>query len=176
MALTLPQQRCWADPIKAPCMLLKRCYVSLRACTNSRACLRCFPACACTFVFIMPCPSMFNVSPQTHAKARWTDRLIFKIHAQNAWSAGIYTSGNALYPSTSYLDDLMLAAGFLYWATKTPLYKADAEAWQSQLQSTNDPSITNLEPSYDNNYWAANVVMYRATGDKAYLQVRAASY
>ena len=65
----------------------------------------------------------------------------------------------------------MLAAGFLYWATKTPLYKTDAEDWRSQLLSSNDPSISSLEPSYDNNYWAANVVLYHATGDKMYLQV-----
>ena len=85
--------------------------------------------------------------------------------------AGVYTSGNALYPSTSYLDDLMLAAGFLYWATELPMYKTDAEAWADQLASTNDPSTVNFSPSYDNNYWAANVVMYHATHDKRYLKV-----
>ena len=65
----------------------------------------------------------------------------------------------------------MLAAGFLFWATKTPLYLADAEEWQSQLVSTNDPSVSTLAPSYDNNYWAANVALYHITGDKSYRDV-----
>ena len=68
----------------------------------------------------------------------------------------------------------MLAAGFLYWATKLPVYKIDAETWADQLLSTTDPSTINFSPSYDNNYWAANAVMYHTTHDKRYLQVSTA--
>lgn len=74
-----------------------------------------------------------------------------------------------LYISTSYLDDLMLAACWLNIVTDKPAYLHDAEQyWDRLSQDPNDTSRQTLIYNWDNAWWASNLLLWKQTGNQRY--------
>ena len=73
-----------------------------------------------------------------------------------------------LYSSTSYLDDLMLAAAWLAEVTGRPAYTVEAESYWNRILSGSDKSWQSLIPDWNNQWWAGNVILAGLTGNRSY--------
>ena len=75
-----------------------------------------------------------------------------------------YADAQRTYPSTSYLDDLCVAAAWLNWATNNQTYLMEAEAWYISLTTTTS-NWNSPVANWNNQYWAATLLLYQLTGD-----------
>ena len=71
-----------------------------------------------------------------------------------------------LYPSSSWRDDLALAAAWLGRATGQAAYVKDAgDAWQAQAASARPPAA---RWDWDTQWWAASLLLWQLTGEAGY--------
>ena len=75
-----------------------------------------------------------------------------------------YTDAQRTYPSTSYLDDLCVAAAWLHRATNNQTYLMEAEAWYISLTTTGS-DWNNPVANWNNQYWAATLLLLQLTGN-----------
>ena len=75
-----------------------------------------------------------------------------------------YADAQRTYPSTSYLDDLCVAAAWLHWATNNQTYLVEAEAWYISLTTTTSNWNTPVA-NWNNQYWAATLLLFQLTGN-----------
>ena len=74
-----------------------------------------------------------------------------------------------LFNSSSYLDDLMLAAAWLGAATGSPAYVAQAEVyWEREVTGANGASWRGIVADWDNAWWAGNELLRQLTGRPRY--------
>ena len=74
-----------------------------------------------------------------------------------------------LYNSSSFLDDLMLAAAWLGAATGSPAYVTQAEAYWGRIWGgSSGMAWQSLVADWDNSWWAGNLLLAQATGNATY--------
>ena len=72
-----------------------------------------------------------------------------------------------VFPTTTYLDDMMLAAAWMAMAAGSSGYLADATAYFTRIQA--DPTLyRTINYDWDNQYWAACLLMWQLTGESGY--------
>ena len=72
------------------------------------------------------------------------------------------------YNSTSYLDDLMLAAAWLAESTGRLAYLTAAETYWDRTHKGPDATWQSLVPDWNNQWWAGNVILAGLTGNSRY--------
>jgi hypothetical protein len=74
-----------------------------------------------------------------------------------------------LYNSSSFLDDLLLAAAWLGAASGSPAYTSQAEAYWARIWGdSNGTAWQSLVANWDNSWWAGNLLLAQATGNATY--------
>ena len=73
-----------------------------------------------------------------------------------------------VYNSTSYLDDLMLAAAWLAESTGRPAYLTAAETYWDRIYNGPNATWQSLVPDWNNQWWAGNVILAGLTGNPRY--------
>jgi hypothetical protein len=80
----------------------------------------------------------------------------------------ILASLSQLYNSSSYLDDLMLAAAWLAQTTGKQFYVSDAEAYWERIQQGRETSWQSFIYDWDNQWWPGNLLLWQLTGNRRY--------
>ncbi|KAK9805406.1 hypothetical protein WJX73_001936 [Symbiochloris irregularis] len=87
---------------------------------------------------------------------------------EGLWSAA-YPDGSLLYPGSNYLDDMMLGSAWMALATGNVGYRIDAQNFFNRIQAAPAP-YQNIFYNWDNQYWAACLLMWQITGQSVYQQ------
>ena len=74
-----------------------------------------------------------------------------------------------MYSSSTYLDDMMLAAAWMAVATGDAAYTTDAVTYFTRITAAPDAYRTSTY-SWDNQYWAACLLMWEITRQSGYAQ------